>query len=101
MIHATEKKVPERIEPNPNVEHAQLRVAHDKAVRRVTELEVQTAINATKVQAIEARLLTLITIAEFLPVKLAVYGIIGSVLAAVLTAIVAGVVSNGPHAGIR
>ena len=93
--------MPERIEPGASGEHAQLRMAHDEAMRRVTELEVQTAVSATKVQAIEARLLTFVTIAEFLPIKMAVYGIIGSVLAAVLTAIVAGVVSNGPHAGIR
>lgn len=93
--------MPGRLEQAPDSENANLRLAHEDTVRRVTELEVQSAITSTKVQGIEARLLTLVTIAEFLPIKMAVYGIIGSVLAAVLTAIVAGVISNGPHAGMR
>lgn len=45
----------------------------------------------------EERIATLVTASEFLPVKMAVYGIVGTALITVLSALVAGLVGVTPH----
>ena len=73
----------------------------DEALRRIAECEVQTAVTATKLHAIEERIAHFVTMAEFLPVKWIIYGGIGTTLAAVLTALMAGILSNTTHTLVR
>ncbi len=78
-------------------ELVQLRLVQDDIVRRLADVEIQIAVAATRIQAIEARILHLVSTAEFMPVKWTFYGTIGSVLAAMLTALVASMVTGTPH----
>ena len=93
--------MPDHIDSGLRTDLAQLRSTNEESLRRVSDCELKVAVNATKLQAVEERLLALVTMAEFLPVKWAVYGIVGSALAAVMTALLAGIIANGSHTGIR
>lgn len=69
--------------------------------RRLAESEVQTAVSATRIRVLEDRIMHLVSAAEFLPVKWTFYGSIGTTLAAVLTAVIAGVLSGVQHTTIK
>lgn len=75
----------------------QLRLVQDDILHRLADAEIQIAVAATRIQAIEARILHLVSTAEFMPVKWTFYGTIGSVLAAMLTALIASMVAGVPH----
>jgi hypothetical protein len=71
--------------------------SHHDILGRITQCEVQDAVHATKIRSLEERIATLVNASEFLPVKMAVYGIIGTALITVLSALVAGVIGVTPH----
>jgi hypothetical protein len=79
----------------------QVRLNQDETLRRLSDCEVQIAVNATRIRVLEDRILQTVSAAEFLPVKWAFYGTIGTTLAAVLTALIAGVLSGTPHGSFR
>jgi hypothetical protein len=75
----------------------QSRRPHGDILGRITQCEVQDAVHATRIRSLEERIATLVTASEFLPVKMAVYGIVGTALITVLSALVAGLVGVTPH----
>ncbi len=80
-----------------NVQVAQLRSAQEEAIRRVASCELQDAISRTRIGTLEDKIKQMVLSAEFEPVKWMVYGIASTTLAAVLTALVAGVLSSTPR----
>ena len=80
-----------------NVQVAQLRSAQEEAIRRVASCELQDAISRTRIGTLEDKIKQMVLSAEFEPVKWMVYGIVSTTLAAVLTALVAGVLSSAPR----
>jgi len=78
-----------------------IRSNQDELLRRVSDCEVQIAVSATRIRVLEDRVLQFVSTAEFLPVKWTFYGCIGTTLAAVLTAVIAGLLSGAHHVTIR
>jgi hypothetical protein len=74
-----------------------IQTGQDETLRRVSDCEIRTAVNTTRIGSIEERLTHLVSMAEFLPVKWVIYGGIGTALAAVLTALMAGILSGTSH----
>jgi hypothetical protein len=88
-------------ESSLQAEFHRIHLSQEDSLRRLSDCEVQIAVNATRIRVLEDRIVQMVSLAEFMPVKWTFYGAIGTTLAAILTALIASVLAGAPHTGIR
>lgn len=67
-------------------------INESKQAEDISDLRVNVGKIETKIESMEIMIMTLVTRTEFTPIKLIVYGLVGSIMAGVLGAILSQVI---------